>query len=397
MIDILLKNVFSPFYFAIFTGISFILYALHLTKTIEIPNLFTIFYVFLSLILFILGIIFAIKIKLRIKKNPTLIKKSKLVILTIWFFYFISLFLYIYEHFHFYKIYGSVPILNPAFEVLRFKFPINGYIHLLAMMNYLFLYILIVDYYYYRPTYTKIYKYILLIFTFISIILGILIGSRGIILNFLAIVYIALNLRKKISWVKTILIGILTLYVFGLAKLLRDYFFYGDYLFVSIKEDWISSNILTYPLYFSYLGISMNFKILNDYILKLENHFWGYFSIILPFYSLFPEHQYDLKDLQRDILGIDFHGTLTATIFSVPYIDFNILGALYLFLIGFVLTFFYKKIFTSVYKIKYILVYSYIYWMTMLGIYTYMFDKFYVLFNILTLIIISILIERGKA
>jgi oligosaccharide repeat unit polymerase len=396
MTNILLKNPLSPLYFVIIVGVSFILYVLHLTKTIEPPHPFTIIYVFVSIFLYLLGIIFASKMKInKIKTEKNIfIKRSKKFIVIVWFFYVVSIFIFIFEHYHFYKLYGSVPILNPAFEIIRFKFPINGYLHLIAMMNYIFLYVLIIDYFYYKDSHRRIYKYCLILFTFISIMLGALIGSRGILLNFLAIILIGKYVKKKISLFKLIIISILTLYLFGLAKFVRDYLFYGPSLISSIEEDWIMPNEFLYPLYFSYLGVAMNFNILNEYILNLKNHFWGYFSIILPFYSLLPGHQYSFKDLQYDVLDIDFHGTLTATIFSIPYIDFNIIGSLYMFFLGFLSTYLYRKIFVSFYRIRYILLYSYIHWMTILGIYTYMFDQFYVLFNIFFLTITSLFIEK---
>ena len=392
-----LFNVFSPISFVLLSIMAFFLYSMKLTKTIEYPEFLTIFYTFSSIFMFLLGSIVAMKLKIvciHLNNHRLKVIHRKNVILVVWVLYLLSLSLFIYEHLHFYKVYNTIPIFSPMFEILRFEFPINGYIHLIAMMNYIFLYILLVDFYFYRKFYTKMYKYSLVLFLFISILLGILIGSRGIILNFLAIVFVAIKVKRNISIAKIVLIAFIALYLFGLFKLFRDYFFYGENLLTSIKEDWVFSNPFTFPLYFAYLGISMNFEILNEYISNISNYYLGYFSFALPFYSLLPGHQYDFIDLQEDILGIDFHGTLTSTIFSAPYIDFGLLGTLYFFFLGFIISILFKKALLSQYRIRYNLIYGYVFWMLILGIYTNMFNKFYVLLNIITITIIAFQIER---
>jgi hypothetical protein len=173
-------------------------------------------------------------------------------------------------------------------------------------------------------------------------------------------------------------------------KYIRATSFSGENVNYSIQENWALSNVkVSYPLYYSYLAFTMSLSTLDRYVNRLSAHSYGYFTFFLPFYQLLPGHQYSLKDLQYDVLGIDFHGTIVATSFSIPYIDFSFFGVFIFFFFGLLEGFFYKF---AIYNKKphFILFYSYIHFrISFLGLYTYPFGAFYPIFYAISLFILT--------
>lgn len=391
------QNLFHPLLFPLVFTSGYVLYILQLARSVKAPEIYTSIYIISAMLAYVLGVFFG----LHAGRKP--MPEDVTAAVTgrasarhlLWAMYAFSTGLFVIEHLAFIKTYGTIPILHPDMEVLRLNFAINGYIHMIAMMSFIFLLCLIVQHCYYRESSSRLQKYMLIIATLFSISLEAIVGNRGMILNFAAFTWIAVSFRKKNSFLKMLVLGVAAFYLFGLVKLLREYIAYGPALSDTIASDWaFGGNRFLAPLYFAYLGIAMNFNMLNTYIQAIDGeHFYGYFTFAAPFYTLLPGKQYLLVDLQRDLLNIDFHGALTATMLGVPFIDFSGFGALVILLIGFITGYMYKKVLQRK-LLRHIIPYSYFYWNVLIGVYTYMFDKFHIITNIVLLVIISRLIER---
>src|SRR5690606_8375902 len=124
---------FSPLFFLIFFCFCFILYLLGLSSSIAPPSGNFVLYTFLCLALFALGTMLAGNVRER--SVGMVLRSAK----GLWLLYWISVSFFIFEHAAFYSRFGALPVFLENFEELRFQFMFNGYVHLMAMMNYIFL------------------------------------------------------------------------------------------------------------------------------------------------------------------------------------------------------------------------------------------------------------------
>jgi oligosaccharide repeat unit polymerase len=273
--------------------------------------------------------------------------------------------------------------LSPQAEILRFEFPINGYIHLIAILNFPLIFILLIDLFKYSKFKSSFYKKSIYSLFGISCVFSLGMGGRGTIVIFLLYIFIAATFLRRISTIKVFLVAVIGLYFLGLLKLVRDYAFYGDTVLDDIAQNWIfGENKIMMPFYFSYLGMVMNFSVLDAYVIRLNEFFYGYFTLIKPIIDLTPGNSYNMIDLQREVLNIQFHGTLTNTILGKPFIDFGYFGSIIMFIIGLLA----GREFWLVVKyglLRNILPYSFLYAQILMGIYTYTFGSFHILLYLL--------------
>lgn len=391
----IVKTILNPFWIIVLYVSVFLLYLFLLAKHYNTPSAITILYFLFSILSFWTGLDIAKRLKVKRKKTNQHYKSKALSIL--WAAYGISIVFLLIEYIHFYYHHGTIPIFSQNVEYLRFEFGINGYTHLIAMLNYILLYSIWVDYYYFKKHKLNAYTLLLVASFIISISLTLGIGHRGIIILFLAYTYFSTRINKNFSIKRTLIISFVVVYFLGWAKYKRDVLQYGIAVNETIKSDWKFSEVeATYPLYYSYLTVTSGFFVLDRYVKELPHYFWGYFTIAQPIVSLLPGKQYDMLELQNDVLNKEHHGVLTATILGSPYFDWGISGGIiFMFFIGFVLGRYYKKILIAP-NINSIIPYSYLYILVVLGIYTYSFNKLYIILNIFILVVVSNLVYFPK-
>lgn len=394
---ILHTNFCNPF--LIFFAVSFTtaLYLFRLSTQIELPDERTSLYLILSLFILAVGILWGMK-KFPIGVVTFLVCKDgevnasnrRIAIYIVIFLIFISTMFFLFEHFVFYRKYGSIPILNKDFEILRMSFPISGYVHLIAMSGFTFLL-----YLYFECLSRKVnfgqFKSLFNLFVFFSIlhiVLSFAVGNRGVIALFFLQCFLVRSVFLKLSLLKCLLILFIFLYLIGAVKFYRDFIFLGDTLFEDIQRVWFfGDTFILIPLYYLYVTFTMNFEILNQYVISDFDFGLGYFTFVLPFDSLFTGNAYELIDFQRDVLGSDFYGVLTATGFGVPFFDFGFFGVIVTLALSYVLGLTFYLVF---FKGKVFLIPFYIYFFTTMltFIYTYNFNKLYVVIYSTSLVFI---------
>src|SRR5690606_16861158 len=69
-------------------------------------------------------------------------RKNRITLITL---YCGTLSFFIFEFIYFYSKYGNIPILLPDFEVSRFDFSYNGYVHMIALCSSTLLTLLLCD------------------------------------------------------------------------------------------------------------------------------------------------------------------------------------------------------------------------------------------------------------
>ncbi|MGF1867385.1 oligosaccharide repeat unit polymerase [Enterovibrio norvegicus] len=389
-------SISNPFWISVLLLFVIILYFLRLTTSISEPSFETI--ILLSVGVFTCSIAIFLGGGSNIISSEYLDGKysiSKSMLYLLWLLYFVSILFYIFEHVVFYIRFGGVPISLIDFEIKRLVFPISGYVHLVAMMSYIFLLVIIFERVYFQKR-GRLYDCFLFTFFIFSVLLSLLVGNRGVVLSFLFFVSITLSFKYKFSMVKLFLYALVLSYLLGVAKLFRDYAFYGDSVFESISRNWsFGDNLVMAPLYFTYMTFVMNFEMLNKYVDSSFEHTLGYFTLYSPLVSVLPVELVELKDFQRSHLDIDFHGTLTATGYGVPYIDFS--GFSVMIIAGW--CFILSRVYYLIMKkgdISFIPLYSYLLFNVMLFVYTYPFNKFYVLLNVLFLYF-SVYLFKGRS
>lgn len=368
---------FHPLTFPALFLSGFLLYSLGLANSISKPTISTILYVWFAIALYTAGVLVGPMFARRRLKAKCTATSHKRFFSVLWVLYAVAVLCFIFEHIVFVARFGSIPVLQPNFEVLRFEFPVNGYIHTIAVMNYTILYAIILGHFCYTPNRDRPIA-ILLGASVLSIALDVLIGNRVSSIGFIIMVVIALSFRYRFTY-SAILTGMAMLIVFGAGKLYRDYSIYGAAVFRSVRGDWVMGDgVVSSALYFLYMGIAKNFDMLNLYIQAVHSYTGGYFSLAAPLASVIPGKEYGFVEFQRDVLGIEFHGTLTGTFLTVPYVDFGYVGALFPGIMGMIAgLLYYRARGTS--EPKYIALYGYYHWCMILSIYTYMFNKFYIL------------------
>jgi oligosaccharide repeat unit polymerase len=263
-------------------------------------------------------------------------------------------------------------------EFVRLEFAVNGYVHLLAIFSYpLFLV------YYYNfltkksnESLKKVLYYGM--FLFIS---GFLMGNRGTIAFLILQSLILRSFFVNVSLFRLIPLMTVGAYALGAIKLFRGWMAYGEgYIEDALTGGGFTSYVLL-PLYFFILDFGSGFQILNLYMKSLDSFKLGYFTLLYPVYSLLPGDQYSILDLQKEVLGIDFHGGILSTFLGFPYIDFGYGGVIVLFVFGLLTTLIYRKAIGGINKSKYIIVYSYFYSWVFIGFYGYTFFQAYVWIN----------------
>lgn len=392
----LLKYIFNPLLFPTIFFAGFILYSFHWVDYLNNATLELAFYVSLSILLYLIGVFAGIFLVIKKYTGKALIeiRYTKNISQIIILIYLLCLILFFIEYLNFILKFGTIPLLSPQVEILRFEFPINGYIHLLAILNYPLIFILLIDLFKYSKFKSSVYKRSIYLLFGISCVFSLGMGGRGTIVIFLLYIFIAISFLKKISTVKIFMVAVIGLYFLGLLKLVRDYAFYGDTVLDDIAQHWIfGENQIMMPFYFSYLGIVMNFSVLDAYISQINEFFLGYFTILKPFMDLIPGKSYNMIDLQREVLNIHFHGTLTNTILGKPFIDFGYFGSIIMFFIGLIA----GREFWLIVKyglLRNILPYAFLYAQILMGIYTYTFGSFHILLYLLIIKIAGSYMDR---
>jgi oligosaccharide repeat unit polymerase len=373
-------GLFRPVTFPLLFMACYSLYLMKLSKSIQDPSYITTIYIYLSVFLYCVGIYIGGYVARHTKEKERKKITSIRAVRILWALYFVSCSFFIIEHLYFIMRFGRPPIYLSNFETLRFALPINGYIHLVAVMNYIFIYCIAVLYFYCKAfTWRRVV--LVSVFFSLSMCLDLLVGNRASSIGLLAMFMIAASFYKRFT-LMAVAAGFVLLFVFGAGKLFRDYAVYGDYVFQSVRSNWaFGDDILNASLFFVYVGIAENFEILNRYVLSVTEHFYGYFSILTPIYSIIPGKQYGLLELQNDVLGVDFYGILTGTFLTVLYVDYGLLGAFVCVVIGYFAGFFYSRAKSG--SLTGVAIYGYFHWCIILSLYTYMFDKFYVFLNLI--------------
>lgn len=386
------KTISSPFNILIVFFIVIVLYLLRLSTQISVPDFRTAFYLLICLFFMALGIICGSQLKFTGRSKPvpfipslSPVRQRLFVLLLL----IVSTLFFLFEHLVFIRKYGTFPVFNPEFEVLRMNFPVSGYVHIIAMAGFVLLLSLYYDYMIYKKTWAFYQKILFISLLLTNLTFSFLVGNRGEIAIFFAQCFIISYSFKKVKWYKIFFMALLGLYALGLAKFVRDYFYFGPSIIDRVAEIWYFGGVvILLPFYYCYVTFVMNFEVLNRYITSIDAFHYGYFSLWLPFESLINKSAYDLIDLQNDVLNDSFYGVLTATGFGIPYFDFGYFGFILIFLLAFVLGFVFYITYTCG-KIYYIPFYAYYMTGFLTLIYTYNFNKLYVWIYLVVLFFIA--------
>ncbi|UXI02895.1 oligosaccharide repeat unit polymerase [Photobacterium sp. TY1-4] len=372
--------ILKPLYLILFYSACFLLFSLGLSSEYEMVNLNAVIYFTLCTTLLFLGYQIS-----HFSFKSFHFKSFNVELSFIYVLYSISSLLLIFEHIYFFLRFGTVPILNPDFELLRMEFMVNGYVHVIAMSSYLLCSII----YFYETHKAKRISCIIITMT-----LFLLMGNRAEIVAFSFLLF-CIYRKDNFSAKAFILFCGVLLILFGITRLLRDYFFFGESVFSSIDDVWVlDDSYLSAVLYYIYVGLTFNFKAFNLYVMEVSDYFYGYFTILYPWLTIISSDVYTLKDLQADVLGIHFHGTITPTMFTIPYVDFSYFGSLIFLMIGYVWGLLYTQATKGV--TGFYIMYAYFSWNMVMGMYEFMFYKFYVIFNLVLIVICCRFLVRFK-
>lgn len=261
---------------------------------------------------------------------------------------------------------------------------VNGYVHLLAMMGRIWLLIIVAIHLHNNVPLKRSKKVALALF--ITLLFDILVGNRGEFLMLLCLLAILTSFYKNFTR-QILVLTLLAIVVLGLGKTMRDYAMYGNSSLIAASQDWVwGESFISISIYNLYMTISYNFHILNSYIKNIEDFFYGYFTIVIPLIDPLPVDTFSIKELQAQVLGIHFHGALTSTILSFPFIDYGYLGSIYMFYFGFIGQVLFRLAKASKSPMAKVL-YAYFALNLFLGIYTYMFNQFYIILNFFIILV----------
>jgi oligosaccharide repeat unit polymerase len=402
---ILKNNIFSPYNIIALYLIGFFLYSLGLANNISEPSLEFVMFTAFSIALSYFGVFLGINLKraaplINTRKKQTCTSSKKRAALVI--LYFCTILFFLFEFLNFYTRYGNIPLFLNELETARFDFAYNGYVHMIALSSSTILTILLCDLIAFSKSYGAKYRTLIITISLISAFLVIIQGNRGELLKIMIPVLIFFTLARKTILNNSrimIVFFITTIFALGFFKYYRDLNFFGDSLNRTIDNNWVLGCSESLPincsLFFSYLSLSMNYSMLNTYISLVQEHTFGYFTLIHPFYSLLPGDQYSLIDYQQNKLGMDFHGFLTPTVYGVLYIDYGPLTPFMCIPLFMIIGVLFKRA-ISTQKISNLLMYSIVCWYFILGVYTYPFTEFYVFFNIFITYFVSRIIFGKK-
>lgn len=273
--------------------------------------------------------------------------------------------------YEFYK-FGGIPIFTENLEVLRFQIRISGYIHILAIMSRVS-FILIGSFWISKKK-IDLKNDKRLIFNFIiSFLLLLFTGFRGELIVPIAVLMIQYFVFNTINFKKIFLYIIIIIIILGVWPIFRNISSYGD----SYIQNLIDTS--TYPkLYFLlpfYLTFAMNFETLRKLTLtfpSVMNFGLGYYSLFVPFSSILPGNNYlSLYDVQNKVWDTGFYSGLTSTYLGTLYADG---GILYIIIFNVALGIFISVLYNCMLKKRswaIIAIYSYIMYLTFLGVYSY--------------------------
>lgn len=401
-----LRTSFSPYNVLNLYVLGFVLYSLGLANNLAEPTVYFFIFSACAIGASYLGVFIGLHIYKSKSVTPITTtpirktsRKKRITIITL---YCGTLSFFIFEFIYFYLRYGNIPILLPDFEVSRFDFSYNGYVHMIALCSSTFLTLLLCDLATFHKQYSVRYRTLIIAFSLISSTLVLMQGNRGELLKIFApaLIFYTLINKTKLNNPKLIgLVFIVLIFAFGAFKYYRDLMYFGDHLNQTIDNNWVlgcsESNPLSCSLFFSYLALAMNYGILSTYITSITEHTYGYFTLIHPIYSLLPGDQFNLISYQKDVLGVDFYGFLTPTIYGVPFIDYGWLTPLFCIPLFMLIGFLFRQAKESN-RLSHGFFYSVVCWYFVLGAYTYPFTEFYVIFNIGITFVFSKIIFQKK-
>jgi oligosaccharide repeat unit polymerase len=387
---------FHPLLVPITILISFSLYLLQLSNVYSNVSERTIIYVLLCCALYTIGFYVAKRRwgNTAQLSTPTVSKVSAVGLRAVWILLGLCTAAFLVELYIFFARYQTLPLLSKQVETIRFALGENGYLHLPAMMSTTWVMVLSV---FALLCVTKTRNRLLTSLAVLFVTgLALLTGFRGIIMLPIIMVTLALDLFYKLPWKFGIVAGLVVLYLLGASKFYREAKHSGNAIVSSINDDWaFGYSKATAPIYFAYLGASANFDYLNLYIKKLPNYHYGYFTIASPVYQIYPGHQYDQLDLQKDVLKLNFYGVLTSTFLGLPYIDFGFAGSIVVGLFGIAVGWLYYKV-RLTYSWQFVLPYIYFQAYLLLAAYTYAFSDAYIWANLVSLYLVGKLVDRRE-
>lgn len=364
--------IFGPYLFGIIFFIGFALHSLGLAKSVNPLSKDTSIYIILSLSVHFASVIYfcIFYSKSRAPKNNVLLSVDWL-----WKFYYFCTVLLLFEHVQFFLEYGAIPVFSENPEVLRFEFGKNGFIHIFAAFSTGVAAIIFYGAVFEKNNHISVRRALAAVL--LSVILVGLVGHRGSIVSAFVPCIIAAAIRNKYKGVLfPVLIGCFVIFAMGAIKLYRDVSYYGVDVLNTIEMDWYLGGGIAAPLYFSYLGFVMNFNILDWYVNSDFDYGLGYYTAFRPILSPLPWFKSGLMDFQKNVLGVDFHGLLTPTFLGAPFIDFGFFGVIVVFVFSFIISKIYIYALMSA-RADYCLLYGFLSWQLILGVYTYTFAELY--------------------
>lgn len=223
----------------------------------------------------------------------------------------IAVFASLYNAYEIHSQFGLPLILIGNGEEMRLSQPLNKYINFFQSFWFIALPLLFL-------VRKKLLTFLLI---FSVVIYSAYIGSRGAIL-FLVFVF-GISMRFTISRA-TLLIA------------------FAGFL-ILVKAFQINISVMDYFIDLS----TSQADVLNLYISKDPNLYWGWFTYVRLFGPLIPGDHLSLIDLQNILLGIQFDGLYVATAYVYPYLDFGLYGVIFFQYFNFLLAILVLKKFSN--------------------------------------------------
>lgn len=296
---------------------------------------------------------------------------------------FLILISFLASSYEFYK-FGGIPLFTPNLEVVRFQVRISGYIHMLSILSRIV--VIIIGSYWIGKNEINFKNEKVLIFNFIlAFTLLLFTGFRGEIIVPIAILVIQYFLTNKINYKIIFISSIVIVLVLGIWPIFRNISSYGETYIYNLKN--ISRNPNLFFLMPLFSTFAMNFEVLRKLTLtfpSLVNYGYGYYTFLQPFSVILPGVKLpSIYDVQNIVWDTGFYSGLTSTYLGTLYADGGVFFILiFNLLLGILITLLYNYMIKAN-KWSLIGVYSYIYYLILLGIYSYGFTIDNILYTIM--------------
>lgn len=387
--DIFAPYIAFPFLFLI----CYLLSLFRISTQIKSFGVYTHIYIIFSFFLYLIACFITLSIE-KVKHQSNFISSPFRLKTVHYIVYFISLATLGYEYIDF----GAIPVLLPNFETERLEFMKSGYIHLIAMTTMPVLVIFATNLLYNYSRYKYLKKILLAALILLAVFAIIGLGNRGQLAIVASIILIYRHYSVKMFTVTQATVGVIMgILLLSYMKFIREFIMWGE-CYASSLHNTLEVNVPVW-LVPGYLTLTMNFQIFSELVRALPDGFgvtYGRF-IMNPLISLWPGPQENFGDFTNKALNTGFYGSLTNTYLGIPYVDFGIIGIMFVpFILGIIMSKLYLMVKKNPSHLT-IIIYSYFTTNMLLCVYTYPFQSFNFFWMLTILYVLGKVVEPKRS